>query len=589
MVFVITLCLPLHNMRVKAEPIEEQAIYVSSVDGKPELCPDNQDEFQYYYGKACGLFAMVFTDEKIVAFDADAHVIPVDYTVVSGTIYVNDIPITSEISVQLVTQEFSFLVVSYHAENAIKRGIIDEWPLMDYNFEIWEHEYILEMFDHEYFDEETGSYVSEVKAAEAEVLRANLEAEYVRADNFLKKMLRIEIVLENSEQKQAVITFNGLYEIDQLNYDLQFEDPIDKGIEADTLYLNSSSKKGSECEYNGVPIGVSEARTYTLHRDDFKGPTDNVGKINIQSYIQIKGERYHYHEDEVYNVDANPDGYGFYTFNDCDVYDYLDQATLTTLEGYIDEIAILDKEEATLVEKYRDPITYTYDDPVIEQRVKALQIQLYEKYEAYEKLFEEMVELRYIYVFTNEEGRINELEMTSYEHGHNHILVFEEDAVVEVPKNVKIIAGRNQRWEAHKAMKLTFTIDADLEDFKDIYVDNKRVDPKYYTVKAGSIMISFTDAYLNTLANGRYEIIINLVNGKKATTLFTILNNDTETPSEHPDEKPIEKPEEKPTAPQKPTVVVVTPKTGIKTATPLYTTILFMSGFTILKFKKKYE
>ncbi len=66
---------------------------------------------------------------------------------------------------------------------------------------------------------------------------------------------------------------------------------------------------------------------------------------------------------------------------------------------------------------------------------------------------------------------------------------------------------------------LTLKINALLEKFKSVYIDGKEVSSKNYTTKSGSTIITFKKTYLDKLAEGTHEVVVNFTDGTASTTL----------------------------------------------------------------------
>lgn len=84
-----------------------------------------------------------------------------------------------------------------------------------------------------------------------------------------------------------------------------------------------------------------------------------------------------------------------------------------------------------------------------------------------------------------------------------------------------IIYGNNSLWNTSSNDGLTFTSNAEYEDFLKVLVDDKEVDSKYYTVKEGSTIVTLKPEYLRTLSVGKHTLAIVSDTGT-AMTEFTI-------------------------------------------------------------------
>ena len=74
-------------------------------------------------------------------------------------------------------------------------------------------------------------------------------------------------------------------------------------------------------------------------------------------------------------------------------------------------------------------------------------------------------------------------------------------------------------YNLKKGGTLTIIVDAPFENFVDIHVDNKLVDPKYYTAKSGSTVITFSKEFMSTLKAGNHDVTIGFNDGEAHTTI----------------------------------------------------------------------
>ena len=75
----------------------------------------------------------------------------------------------------------------------------------------------------------------------------------------------------------------------------------------------------------------------------------------------------------------------------------------------------------------------------------------------------------------------------------------------------------------------TIKCSGSLEDFVSVMVDGKVVDPSNYTLKEGSTILTFTEAFMNTLSKGEHTITMNYVFGAIETSL-TVETSETGNP-----------------------------------------------------------
>ena len=72
--------------------------------------------------------------------------------------------------------------------------------------------------------------------------------------------------------------------------------------------------------------------------------------------------------------------------------------------------------------------------------------------------------------------------------------------------------------------------DTDLSNLDKVYVNDKLLDSKYYDTESGSIIVKLKETYLNTLANGTYNLKVTTLDGGEANTTFVIANSSIVNP-----------------------------------------------------------
>ena len=97
-----------------------------------------------------------------------------------------------------------------------------------------------------------------------------------------------------------------------------------------------------------------------------------------------------------------------------------------------------------------------------------------------------------------------------------------------------IISGNNAKWYMNSSEGLSFTSNAEYNDFVKVLVNDKEVESKYYTVKEGSTIVTLQPSFLGTLKEGTYKLAIVSTTGS-AETQFTIVKASTVQPGEQPD------------------------------------------------------
>lgn len=98
-------------------------------------------------------------------------------------------------------------------------------------------------------------------------------------------------------------------------------------------------------------------------------------------------------------------------------------------------------------------------------------------------------------------------------------------------------------------------VNCEVEYFLDVMVDGKTVDPKYYTVKSGSTIVTFTKEFLDSLSVGDHEVKFLFTNGTAKATITVVEKQTEETKPADNDKTDINKP----AASQKPAQQTVAP------------------------------
>ena len=149
----------------------------------------------------------------------------------------------------------------------------------------------------------------------------------------------------------------------------------------------------------------------------------------------------------------------------------------------------------------------------------------------------------------------NIYKIMSYSTGASIVLEIE----LEDPTTYTVIEGANQ--EVQVGEEAEFEIDADYSLFKDggeVYVDDTLIEEeKDYTSKAGSTIITLTEDYINTLSEGTHTLKVVFNDDKTATTLFNIVNANSN-------------------------IEIIPPHTGIKTLDKKESTLFYSLLATIL-------
>ena len=95
-----------------------------------------------------------------------------------------------------------------------------------------------------------------------------------------------------------------------------------------------------------------------------------------------------------------------------------------------------------------------------------------------------------------------------------------EDTIIS-KKAPEIIKGKGQSVNQREKKELSFTSNASYDDFKYVKLDGNELDPKNYTVKEGSTIVTLNKDFVSTLKSGKHTIGIVSETGE-ASTEFTV-------------------------------------------------------------------
>ena len=95
-----------------------------------------------------------------------------------------------------------------------------------------------------------------------------------------------------------------------------------------------------------------------------------------------------------------------------------------------------------------------------------------------------------------------------------------EDTIIS-KKAPEIIKGKGQSVNQGKKKELSFTSNASYDDFKYVKLDGNELNPKNYTVKEGSTIVTLDKDFVSTLKAGKHTIGIVSETGE-ASTEFTV-------------------------------------------------------------------
>ncbi len=89
-------------------------------------------------------------------------------------------------------------------------------------------------------------------------------------------------------------------------------------------------------------------------------------------------------------------------------------------------------------------------------------------------------------------------------------------------KNIQynVLEGSNQEVEYGNVA--TFKVDADMANFRGVYVNEELLDSTSYTVNPGATIITLNKEFIESLALGNHEIVVSFTNGQASTTFNVI-------------------------------------------------------------------
>lgn len=76
----------------------------------------------------------------------------------------------------------------------------------------------------------------------------------------------------------------------------------------------------------------------------------------------------------------------------------------------------------------------------------------------------------------------------------------------------KVLDGADSTYQPG-VEEFALRAEGELEKFVDVEVDGKKVDPKYYTVRSGSTIITFTKEFMDMLSEGKHVVKFNFTDG----------------------------------------------------------------------------
>lgn len=92
----------------------------------------------------------------------------------------------------------------------------------------------------------------------------------------------------------------------------------------------------------------------------------------------------------------------------------------------------------------------------------------------------------------------------------------------------KVLDGENQSYNntSDKKEDLSIRVTGSVEDVAKVYVDNKVLDGKNYTLTSGSVIVTLKKDYLHTLTTGKHTLKVEFLNGGNVEAQFNITNTD---------------------------------------------------------------
>ena len=106
-----------------------------------------------------------------------------------------------------------------------------------------------------------------------------------------------------------------------------------------------------------------------------------------------------------------------------------------------------------------------------------------------------------------------------------------EDTIIS-KKAPEVIKGKGQSVNQGEKKELSFTSNASYDDFKYVKLDGNELDPKNYTVKEGSTIVTLNKDFVSTLKAGKHILTIVSETGE-ASVEFTVNKTSTAKPSKN--------------------------------------------------------
>lgn len=119
-----------------------------------------------------------------------------------------------------------------------------------------------------------------------------------------------------------------------------------------------------------------------------------------------------------------------------------------------------------------------------------------------------------------------------YSYQGSEDIIFDGLTIVDKPTydpKLEFLNGEKQDFNIEGKDLLTFRIDADVNLLEDVYIDTEIVDPKNYTVKSGSTIITFNKEFTKKLKTGEHTLLASYSDGTYAETTFKLTIGNPET------------------------------------------------------------
>ena len=113
--------------------------------------------------------------------------------------------------------------------------------------------------------------------------------------------------------------------------------------------------------------------------------------------------------------------------------------------------------------------------------------------------------------------------------------VMETKVIDKLPlKEYQVVEGANSIYQANEE-GLALRADGEFEKFVNVEVDGKIVEEKYYTVKSGSTIITFTKEFMDKLSEGEHVVKFNFTDGfANANITISSESNPSDEPTTEP-------------------------------------------------------